>query len=78
MQLKGEVVYRGQIVPVTVEITKGWLGINAVVIHIPPNMPGSGIDYTHIIDFSADESRPMRPYKDENGDPNPIMETELR
>ena len=61
MRIKGEVVHKGKIVPVEVEITRNWLDIMGIVVHIPKEYSGTS-DLTHMIDFTADLDAQVRSY----------------
>lgn len=63
MRLKSEIVHKGNIVPIEVEIVEGWLGVIAVVVHFPKNYSG-GSDIVPMMDLQADLEEEVRPYEE--------------
>ena len=60
-RIKGEVVHKGNIVPVEVEMAEGFLGLNIVMVHIPSEYVHAH-DLTHMIYFKSDLVESVRKY----------------
>lgn len=64
-KIKGEVVFRGKVVPVEVDINFNWLGAMGVVINLPESLIHEN-DIVHLLDFNFNLKEETRPLSEED------------
>lgn len=64
-KLKGEVVFRGKVVPVEIGIDFNWLGIMGAVVNLPESLIHEN-NITHLFDFNFNLKEDTRPLSEED------------
>lgn len=64
-KLKGEVLFKGKVVPVEIELNFNWLGVMGLKVNLPKSLVHNN-DITHIVDFNFELNEEVRDISEED------------